>query len=209
MFGRGHAGRTGYAANRKRRRRVAATPGHAGCRFCSGRQHRHGCEGAGQRHEAVAVRAGGGREPPWGRRHCGSRACQPSAADGATLLIASQSETTMLKANRLKAPYDIDKDLVPIGKLMDQDYVLVVPASSGIKSWGEFLSSARSKGSAQLRDIGRRYHGSRDVRALGLGRWIQGDPRALPRGVGVPHGPCRGSRRLCDRRRVAVDALHR
>lgn len=67
-----------------------------------------------------------------------------AAADGATLLVASQSETTMLKANRAKPPYDIDKDLVPIAKLMDQDYVLVVPQSLNVNTWSEFLSYAKS-----------------------------------------------------------------
>jgi tripartite-type tricarboxylate transporter receptor subunit TctC len=67
--------------------------------------------------------------------------------DGTTLLVASQSETTMIKANRAKPPYDIDKDFVPVAKLMDQDYALVVPASTGIKSWSEFLAFAKSRGS--------------------------------------------------------------
>jgi tripartite-type tricarboxylate transporter receptor subunit TctC len=70
-----------------------------------------------------------------------------AAGDGTTILVASQSETTMLKANRQKPPYDIDKDLIPVGKIMDQDYVLVVPASSNIKSWSDFQAQAKVRGS--------------------------------------------------------------
>src|SRR5580765_4343344 len=77
-----------------------------------------------------------------------------AAADGTTLLVASQSETTMLKANRANPRYDIDKDFTPIAKLMDQDYVLVIPASVGIKSWSEFLAYAKSQGSLSYATAG-------------------------------------------------------
>lgn len=77
-----------------------------------------------------------------------------ATADGSIFLVASQSETTMLKANRANPRYDIDKDLVPIAKLMDQDYVLVIPASLGIKSWSEFLSHAKSQGSLSYATAG-------------------------------------------------------
>ncbi len=70
-----------------------------------------------------------------------------SAANGGTLLVASQSETTMLKSNRLKPPYDLDRDFVPIAKLMDQDYVLVVPASLNLGNWKEFVAYAKAQGS--------------------------------------------------------------
>lgn len=70
-----------------------------------------------------------------------------SVANGGTLLVASQSETTTLKSNRLKPPYDIDRDFVPIAKLMDQDYVLVVPASLSVSSWQEFVAYAKAQGS--------------------------------------------------------------
>ena len=70
-----------------------------------------------------------------------------AAADGSTFLVASQSETTMVKANRANPRYDINKDFVPIAKLMDQDYVLVIPVSLGIKSWSEFLAYAKKQGS--------------------------------------------------------------
>ena len=75
-------------------------------------------------------------------------------ADGSTFLVASQSETTMVKANRAKPRYDIDKDFVPIAKLMDQDYVLVIPASLGIKSWSEFLAHAKAQGSLSYATAG-------------------------------------------------------
>ena len=70
-----------------------------------------------------------------------------AAADGTVLFVASQSETTMLKANRLNPPYDIDKDFVPIAKLMDQDYLLVVPKALNVTTWREFVSYAKSRGS--------------------------------------------------------------
>jgi tripartite-type tricarboxylate transporter receptor subunit TctC len=70
-----------------------------------------------------------------------------ATADGTTLLVASQSETAMLKANRAKPPYDIDKDLVPVGKLMDYHFVLTVSKALNISSWDEFLAYARQKSS--------------------------------------------------------------
>ena len=75
-------------------------------------------------------------------------------ADGSVLLVASQSETTMLKANRLKPPYDIDNDLVPVAKLMDQDYLLVVPRSLNVTRWSEFVSYAKSRGSLTYASAG-------------------------------------------------------
>lgn len=69
-----------------------------------------------------------------------------AAPDGTFLLVGSQSETTMLKANRAKPPYDIDKDLVPIAKLMDQDYVLTVSKSLNVSTWSEFEALAKSRG---------------------------------------------------------------
>lgn len=66
--------------------------------------------------------------------------------DGTVLLVGSQSETTMLKANRAKPPYDIDKDLVPVAKLMDQDYVLTVSKSLNVSTWTEFAALAKSRG---------------------------------------------------------------
>ncbi|CAN7344478.1 Bug family tripartite tricarboxylate transporter substrate binding protein [Variovorax sp. LjRoot178] len=67
--------------------------------------------------------------------------------DGTTLLVGSQSETAMLKANRAKPPYDIDKDLIPVGKLMEYHFVVAVSKSLNISNWSEFLAYARQKGS--------------------------------------------------------------
>ena len=69
-----------------------------------------------------------------------------ATADGTTLLVGSQSETAMLKANRAKPPYDIDKDLVPIGKLMDYHFVVAVSKTLNISNWNEFLAYAKQKG---------------------------------------------------------------
>ncbi|HYF17650.1 MAG TPA: tripartite tricarboxylate transporter substrate binding protein [Ramlibacter sp.] len=77
----------------------------------------------------------------------GGSAVARATPDGSMLLVGSQSETAMLKANRAKPPYDIDKDLVPIGKLMDYGFVVTVSRSLNINSWNEFLAYARQKGS--------------------------------------------------------------
>ena len=77
-----------------------------------------------------------------------------AAADGTVLLVASQSETTMLKANRANPPYDIEKDFIPVAKLMDQDYSLVVPKSVNVTTWSEFVSYAKTKGSLNYASSG-------------------------------------------------------
>lgn len=70
-----------------------------------------------------------------------------SSPDGHVLLVASQSETSMLKANRLKPPYDIDKDLVPIAKLIEYSFVLNVPKGINVSTWKDFVAYAKSKDS--------------------------------------------------------------
>jgi tripartite-type tricarboxylate transporter receptor subunit TctC len=102
--------------------------------------------------------------------------------DGATLLVASQSETTMVKANRAKPPYDIDKEFIPVAKLMDQDYVLVVPASSGIKSWSEFLAYAKSRGSISYATSG-----------VGTTAHVMSEHLASAIGVKAVHVPYQGA----------------
>lgn len=76
----------------------------------------------------------------------GAGAVVRAAPDGTTLLVASQSETSMLKANRAKPAYDIDKDLAPIGKLMDYHFVLTVSKSLNISNWNEFFAYGKRKG---------------------------------------------------------------
>jgi tripartite-type tricarboxylate transporter receptor subunit TctC len=105
-----------------------------------------------------------------------------AVADGATILVASQSETTMLKANRAKPPYDIDKDLVPVAKLMDQDYVLVVSAASGIKSWAEFLAFAKSRGTISYATSG-----------IGTTAHVMSEHLASAMGVKGVHVPYQGA----------------
>jgi len=102
--------------------------------------------------------------------------------NGGTLLVASQSETTMLKANRQKPPYDIDKDFVPIAKLMDQDYVLVVPASSPIHDWKEFVAYAKSKGSISYATSG-----------VGTTAHVMSEHLAKELGVNAVHVPYQGA----------------
>jgi tripartite-type tricarboxylate transporter receptor subunit TctC len=70
-----------------------------------------------------------------------------AAPDGTTLLVGSQSETAMLKANRAKPPYDIERDLAPIGRLMDYHFVVTVSKTLNIHDWNEFVAYAKQKGS--------------------------------------------------------------
>ena len=60
----------------------------------------------------------------------------------------------MLRANRVKPPYDIEKDFVPVAKLMDQGYLLVVPKSLNVTTWSEFVSYAKSRESLSYASSG-------------------------------------------------------
>ncbi|AZG08228.1 tripartite tricarboxylate transporter substrate binding protein [Pigmentiphaga sp. H8] len=105
-----------------------------------------------------------------------------SPPDGSTLLVGSQSETTMLKANRAKPPYDIDKDFAPIAKIMDQDYVVVVPRSLGISTWEQFVALAKSRGSISYATSG-----------IGTTAHIMSEHLATAMGVKAVHVPYQGA----------------
>lgn len=67
-----------------------------------------------------------------------------STPDGYTLLFVSSSITTNA-ASRKTLPYDVAKDLQPIGKVGAGPFVVVVSNAFGAKSLQEFIDIARDK----------------------------------------------------------------
>ncbi|HSV81703.1 MAG TPA: tripartite tricarboxylate transporter substrate binding protein [Ramlibacter sp.] len=65
-------------------------------------------------------------------------------ADGHTLLFASGSITTNVAAGK-KLPYDLQKDLEPVGLVANGSYVVVVSNDLKVNNLREFMDLARSK----------------------------------------------------------------
>jgi tripartite-type tricarboxylate transporter receptor subunit TctC len=74
----------------------------------------------------------------------GPGAVAKSPADGYTLLVSSSAQA-ISAATLTNLPYDPLKDFVPIASLARQPYFVVVSTSSGIKSLGGLISTARAK----------------------------------------------------------------
>ncbi len=67
-----------------------------------------------------------------------------SAPDGYTLVLASTSISTN-EASGKKLPYDLEKDLVPIGQIGAGALVVVVPNNLPVKTLQEFIALAKAK----------------------------------------------------------------
>ena len=74
----------------------------------------------------------------------GTDAVAKAPPDGYTLLMVSGTQTVN-ETLYGKKPYQLMRDLVAVSPLIDSDLVLVVPASSPIKSVAELLALARAK----------------------------------------------------------------
>lgn len=75
----------------------------------------------------------------------GGEAVVRSAADGGTLLLASDTVTTVLPHLPEKMSFDPLKDLKPIALVADAGYVLVVHPSLKVKTLQEFVALAKSR----------------------------------------------------------------
>ena len=69
-----------------------------------------------------------------------------SAADGYTLLVATDAQFTINPHLYAKIPFDWNKDLVPVASIASEVFKLVVTPSVPAKSVAEFIAHARSAG---------------------------------------------------------------
>lgn len=74
----------------------------------------------------------------------GTEAVVKSAPDGYTLLSTSTAMPTNAATGR-KLPYDLVRDLVPIGQIARTPLLLVVPANSPVKTMRDLVDLARAK----------------------------------------------------------------
>jgi tripartite-type tricarboxylate transporter receptor subunit TctC len=74
----------------------------------------------------------------------GTELVAKSAPDGYTLLFTVDLPITMAP-NLLKVPYDPQRDLIPICGVVESSGVLVVNASTGIKTLAELVAAAKAK----------------------------------------------------------------
>ena len=75
----------------------------------------------------------------------GIEAASKSAADGYTLLMATNGEFVMNTAIYTKLPYDPVRDFAPIAIVVENPMLIVVPTNSPYNSLADLLSAARAK----------------------------------------------------------------
>jgi tripartite-type tricarboxylate transporter receptor subunit TctC len=74
----------------------------------------------------------------------GAVAVAKSPGDGHTLMLASDSTLSLNPQLYNKLPYDPVKEFTPIGRVAVSHMALVVPASLGVKTLGEFIAHAKA-----------------------------------------------------------------
>jgi tripartite-type tricarboxylate transporter receptor subunit TctC len=74
----------------------------------------------------------------------GTNTVVQAAADGYTLLFTVDLPITMAP-NLLKLPYDPQRDLIPIAAVVESSNVLVISASTGIRTLAELVAAAKAK----------------------------------------------------------------
>lgn len=72
-----------------------------------------------------------------------TQAALDSPADGYTLLVAAGSYLTVAPWVTAKMPYDVEKDLVPVGFLAEIPLVFIVPPELPAKNLAEFIEYAK------------------------------------------------------------------
>lgn len=82
---------------------------------------------------------------PGGGGVVGTQAVIASSPDGYTLLAGPASIFTILPAQPNKPPFDINRDLVPIGTMMSEGMVLAVSAKLGVNSLAELIARAKQE----------------------------------------------------------------
>jgi tripartite-type tricarboxylate transporter receptor subunit TctC len=82
---------------------------------------------------------------PGGGGVIGTRAVLAAAPDGYTLLAGPASIFTILPAQKNKLPFDINRDLIPIGTMVSEGMVLAVSPKLGVTSLAELIARARKE----------------------------------------------------------------
>ena len=89
----------------------------------------------------VDYRAGGGGT-------IGAAYVKSAPSDGHTLLVANNSIMAVNPSLMSKVSYAPEKDFAPVTMLVSTSHVLLVPAASPVKSFGDLAARARSKSGA-------------------------------------------------------------
>ena len=79
---------------------------------------------------------------PGGGGVIGAQAVLSAPADGYTLLTAAASTFTILPAQKDKLPFDVNRDLIPIGLTANEGMVLAVSPKLGVNSLAELIALA-------------------------------------------------------------------
>jgi tripartite-type tricarboxylate transporter receptor subunit TctC len=103
--------------------------------------------------------SGSDENQPRGHPPCG----WGTAPDGYTLLSTSTAMPTNAATGR-KLPYDLVRDLAPIGQIARTPMLLVVPADSPVKTMRELVDLARAKPNSI-------NYGSSGVGSMPTSRW--------------------------------------
>lgn len=106
-----------------------------------------------------------------------------AAADGYTLLVAASGPISYLPALSSSLPYDVRKDFAPVANIVTVPNLMIVSASSPIKSLQDLAAVAKA-------NPGKVYFGSAGVGSSGH---ISGELFNLLAGVKMVHIPYRGS----------------
>jgi tripartite-type tricarboxylate transporter receptor subunit TctC len=75
----------------------------------------------------------------------GAQAVAKSPADGHTLLLGEVGSISIAPAAFSKLPYDPAKELTGVSDVVRSDFVLVVPASSPVRSVADFVKAEKAK----------------------------------------------------------------
>jgi tripartite-type tricarboxylate transporter receptor subunit TctC len=79
---------------------------------------------------------------PGGGLLVGVQAALSAPADGYTLLAAPASVYTILPVQRDKPPVDVNRDLVPVGMMSHEGFLIAVSSKLGVSTLGELIALA-------------------------------------------------------------------
>lgn len=82
---------------------------------------------------------------PGGRAIVATMAAKNAAPDGYTLYVALGSTFVVLPEIQPKLPFDIDHDIVPVGMVGMQPFVIVVDPKLGIKTLAELIALSKKR----------------------------------------------------------------
>jgi tripartite-type tricarboxylate transporter receptor subunit TctC len=119
---------------------------------------------------------------PGGNGFIAVTAAAKAPPDGYTLLMASAGEVTLNPALFPNAPYDVDRDLVPITMVSDSPMLFLANAAAPFNSFQELITAAKAKPGT----IAYSSAGAGSMNHL-AGEWL-----ALAAGIKLIHVPYKG-----------------